>query len=85
MIPYLILFFSTFLFPTIKKIRIIKGLKITGLKAVFLMVFIFSALRFDVGYDYSMYYAIIEGNIRWFDAQIQLEIMRVMHGRKLQR
>src|SRR5690606_36996983 len=33
-------------------------------------VFLFSALRFDVGYDYEMYYSLIKGDIKFLEDQL---------------
>jgi len=52
------------------KIKIVKGVKIYGFSAVFILIFLFCALRFDVGYDYSMYYELIDGNINYYTDQI---------------
>jgi len=52
------------------KIKITKGVEIYSFTAVFILIFLFCALRFDVGYDYSMYYELIDGNIKYYTAQI---------------
>lgn len=70
MLVYILLIIAVFLITPLKKIKITEGLKINGLTAIFTILFLFSALRFDVGYDYSMYYELIEGNIKFFDDQI---------------
>lgn len=70
MLAYIIFILLIFILPTFGKIKILNGIKIKGFTMAYVLILIFSALRFDVGYDYSMYYSIIEGNIRWFDAQI---------------
>lgn len=70
MFVYICFFLMIFLLPFLGKIKIIEGVKINGFTAAFIFIFIFCALRFDVGYDYSMYYELIGGNIRWFNDQI---------------
>lgn len=70
MIPYILLVSAIFLITPLKKIKITTGVKITGFTAIFIIIFLFSALRFDVGYDYSMYYELIEGKIKFFEDQI---------------
>jgi len=50
------------------KHKIVKGLDFYWLTYFF--VFIFSAVRFDVGYDYTMYYHLIEGDIKFLDDQL---------------
>lgn len=70
MLVYIIFILLVFVLPKLGKIKVTKGIKIYGYTATFFLIFIFCALRFDVGYDYSMYYNFIEGNIRWFDDQI---------------
>ena len=37
---------------------------------VFFLLFLFCSFRFDVGYDYTMYFNLIEGNIKFLDAQL---------------
>lgn len=39
-------------------------------KIAFIMLFIMSALRFDVGWDYGSYYNLIQKNIEFYDAQL---------------
>ena len=70
MLVYILLIIAVFLITPVKKIKITEGLKINGLTAIFIIIFLFSALRFDVGYDYSNYYWLIESNIKYFDDQI---------------
>ena len=70
MLVYIIFILFIFILPLLGKIKIVKGIKIYGFKAAFILIFIFCALRFDVGYDYSMYYDLIDGNIKYYTAQI---------------
>ena len=67
---YIIFILIVFLLPLSGKIKVLKGIKIHGFKATYIFIFIFSALRFDVGYDYSMYYELISSNVKFFNAQI---------------
>lgn len=39
-------------------------------KIAFLMLFLMSALRFDVGWDYESYYNLIEKNMKFYEAQL---------------
>ena len=70
MLIYIILILAIFILPNIGKIKIVEGIKIYGFTAAFILIFIFCAIRFDVGYDYSMYYGLIGGNIKYYTAQI---------------
>jgi hypothetical protein len=70
MLIYIIFVLLIFILPKLGEIKIIKGVRIYGFTAAFILIFIFCALRFDVGYDYSMYYELIEGNIKYYTAQI---------------
>jgi hypothetical protein len=70
MLIYIIFILAIFILPNLGKIKIVEGIKIYGFSAAFILIFIFCAIRFDVGYDYSMYYELIEGNIKYFTAQI---------------
>ena len=70
MLIYIIFILAIFILPNLGKIKIVEGIKIYGFTAAFILIFIFCAIRFDVGYDYSMYYELIEGNIKYFTAQI---------------
>ncbi len=70
MLVYILFVIFIFILPKMGKIKILKGLKVKGFTLAFIVIFILSALRFDVGYDYSMYYELIEGNIRWYTDQI---------------
>ena len=70
MLIYVIFILLIFILPKMGKIKIVKGFEIYGFTAAFILIFIFCALRFDVGYDYSMYYELIGGNIKWYTAQI---------------
>mgnify|MGYP000566093088 CR=1 FL=1 len=70
MLVYIILVLLVFILPLIGKIRIMKGVKVHGYTAAFIVIFGFCALRFDVGYDYSMYYGLIEGNFKFYNDQI---------------
>ncbi len=70
MVFYTFFFLIVFSTSNIKKIKLGKLFLIEGWSFSFLLLFIFSSLRFDVGYDYSMYYGLIDGNIRWFTDQI---------------
>ena len=49
--------------------RKLKGLHIK--KIVFSLIFLFSALRFDVGWDYERYHRLIEKNIKFYDSQFE--------------
>jgi hypothetical protein len=70
MLIYIVFILAIFILPNLGKIKIVEGIKIYGFTAAFILIFIFCAIRFDVGYDYSMYYELIEGNIKYFTAQI---------------
>lgn len=70
MLVYIIFILLIFILPNMGKMKIAKGFEIYGFTAAFILIFIFCALRFDVGYDYSMYYELIGGNIKWYTAQI---------------
>ena len=70
MLVYIIFILLIFTLPLLGKIKIVKGIKIYGYTIAFIGIFIFCALRFDVGYDYSMYYGLIEGNIKFYDEQL---------------
>ena len=70
MLIYIIFILAIFILPKLGKIKITKGIKIYGYTATFFLIFIFCAIRFDVGYDYSMYYGLIGGNIKYYTAQI---------------
>lgn len=70
MILYIALF--TFLFSLLvfdSNANKVKGLDLK--KAVFALIFLFSALRFDVGWDYERYYKLIEKNIKFYDSQFE--------------
>lgn len=58
------------LLPKLGLIKITKGTQLNGFTLSFLLIFVFCALRFDVGYDYSMYYDLIDGNVKWYHDQI---------------
>lgn len=76
MIFYFLFFASVFVFSNIKKIKLIKGFSFDGVAAAFFIIFIISAFRFDVGYDYSMYYHLIVGDIKFIDNQLnRLELL----------
>jgi len=70
MFIYIAFILLIFILPKLGEIKIISGVRIYGFTAAFIFIFIFCALRFDVGYDYSMYYELIEGNIKYYTAQI---------------
>ncbi|WP_298781239.1 EpsG family protein [uncultured Polaribacter sp.] len=70
MLVYIIFILLVFTLPLLGRIKLIEGVKIYGYTATFIVIFIFCALRFDVGYDYSMYYGLIEGGFKFFDNQI---------------
>lgn len=70
MLVYIIFIILILILPKMGKIRIVSGFKTYGFNVAFILIFILSALRFDVGYDYSMYYEFIEGNIKWYTDQI---------------
>jgi hypothetical protein len=70
MLIYIVFILSIFILPKLGKIKIVKGIKIHGFTAAFILIFIFCALRFDIGYDYSMYYELIGGNIKYYTDQI---------------
>ena len=70
MLVYIIFILLIFTLPLLGKIKIVKGVEIYGYTVAFIVIFIFCAFRFDVGYDYSMYYGLIEGGFKFFDDQI---------------
>lgn len=70
MLVYTLFVISIFILPIMGKTKIIKGFNLQGFTLAFFIIFILSALRFDVGYDYSMYYELIVGNIKWYTDQI---------------
>ena len=70
MLIYIIFILLIFILPILGKINITKGVRIYGFTAAFILIFIFCALRFDVGYDYEMYHMLIDGNIKYYTAQI---------------
>jgi hypothetical protein len=70
MLIYIIFLILIFIVPLLGKFKLVEGIDSNGLQATFFIIFLFSALRFDVGYDYSMYYELIEGNIKYFEDQI---------------
>jgi hypothetical protein len=70
MLIYIIFILLIFILPKLGKIKVVKGIKIYGFTSAFILIFIFCALRFDIGYDYSMYYKLIEGNIKYSTDQI---------------
>lgn len=70
MIFYILFFVCIVIFPILNRFKLIEGIKISGFTFSFILIFLLSALRFDVGYDYSMYYGLIEGNIKYFNDQI---------------
>ena len=71
MLIYIIFIIAIFILPKLGKIKVVKGIKIYGFTTAFILIFIFCALRFDVGYDYSMYYELIGSNIKYYNAQIE--------------
>ncbi|WP_298878393.1 EpsG family protein [uncultured Polaribacter sp.] len=70
MLVYIFFILLVFFLPLLGKIKIVNGIKIYGYTATFIIIFIFCALRFDVGYDYSMYYELIKGDVKFYNAQI---------------
>jgi len=70
MLYYTLFFISVIISLHLKQTTLISGFKINGLQLCFFIIFLFSALRFDVGYDYSMYYKLIEGKIRFLEQQL---------------
>ena len=70
MLIYIIFILLIFILPILGKINITKGVRIYGFTAAFILIFIFCALRFDVGYDYEMYHMLIDGDIKYYTAKI---------------
>jgi hypothetical protein len=70
MLIYLIFILLIFFLSKLDKIKIMRGVKLYGFTVAFILIFIFTSLRFDVGYDYSMYYELIEGDIKYYTDQI---------------
>jgi hypothetical protein len=76
MLFYISLFTLIFIVLNLKETKLIKGLNLNGVTTAFFIIFIISAFRFDVGYDFSMYYHFIEGDIKFIDDQLnRLEIL----------
>lgn len=70
MIFYVLFFLIIFLITNTKSVRLTRSYRLAGTTFAFVILFLFSALRFDVGYDFGMYYGLIDTNIRWFTDQI---------------
>ncbi|CAH8282820.1 EpsG-like putative glucosyltransferase [Mariniflexile fucanivorans] len=68
MFIYILFFIVVFLLLEAGKYKIVEGVNFYWLAYFF--IFIFSAFRFDVGYDFEMYYNLIEGKSRWLEAQL---------------
>lgn len=68
MFPYMFFLILIFVFLELGKRRFIKGVNFNFL--AYLCVFIFSAIRFDVGYDYTLYYGWIEGTYKFIEDQL---------------
>lgn len=70
MIFYIAIYFILFILLIIGQTRWkIKG--IDNKKIVFFLIFLISAIRFDVGWDYEKYYRLIERNVQYYDSQFE--------------
>lgn len=72
MLFYISCFLFIFALLELDNLFNIKGLKPT----VYIFIFLFYALRFDVGYDYMYYYSILTKTINFYDAMFnRLELL----------
>lgn len=69
MVFYLFIFIIIFLFLLLGKSKQVKGFDFNFL--AYLLIFLLSAIRFDVGWDYEKYHRLIEKNIKFYDSQFE--------------
>ena len=68
MLIYILFFSVVFISLLLGEKRAVKGLNFYWLS--YFIIFLFSALRFDVGYDFIMYYEILNKKIKYYDAML---------------
>lgn len=64
------IFFFLFILISLYFKEVKTNFKIDRIQLSFTIIILFSAFRFDVGYDFSMYYHLIDGSTPFLDAQI---------------